>query len=115
MASHRLPNYLRVHRKHLGLSQDEAAFLLGWCDASRPSCYEYFPRTPVLRTALAFAAIFRVSVYELFLSEHQQVENAVRRQAQRLAARLAAERPERPTTQKLATLKMIISSDANRL
>lgn len=111
MASHKLPNYLRVHRKRLGLSQREVAFLLGWGNASQPSRYEHFSRTPTLRTALALAVILRVSVYDLFLGEYQRVETAVFRQVQRLETRLATESPDGSTARKLALLKMIKSAD----
>jgi transcriptional regulator with XRE-family HTH domain len=114
MTSHKLPNYLRVHRKRLGFSQQEVAFLLGWGDPSQPSRYENFTRVPTLRTALALAVILRVPVLELFLGEYQKVENAVSRQAQRLEARLASERPDGPTTRKLSLLKTITSVNHNR-
>ena len=114
MATHKLPNYLRLYRKRLGLSQNEVAFLLGCCDASQPSRYEHFSRIPTLRTALALAVIFQVSVCELFSGEYQKVENAVCRQAQRLEARLATESPDRPTARKLALLKIILTGDTNR-
>jgi transcriptional regulator with XRE-family HTH domain len=113
MASNRLPNYIRVCRKRLGLSQKEVAFLLGWAGASQPSRYEHFCRRPSLRTALALAVIFRVSVYELFSGEFQKVESAICRQAERLETRLSTEAPDQRTARKLALLKMIISSDGN--
>ena len=115
MALRKLPNHLRVHRKRLGLSQDEVAFLLGWRDASQPSRYEHFSRVPSLRTAMALAVILQVSVFELFPGEYQKVETAVWRQAQRLEARLATESPDQPTARKLALLKTITSADRNRL
>ena len=111
MASQKLPNYIRVHRKRFGLSLSEVAFLLGWRGASQPSRYEHFSRRPGLRTALALAAILRVSVYELFSGECEKVENAVCRQAQRLEARLTTRTPDRRTARKLALLKRIMSSD----
>jgi hypothetical protein len=43
--------------------------------------------------------------------EYQKVENAVRRQAQRLEARLTTENPGQPTARKLALLKSVISAD----
>jgi transcriptional regulator with XRE-family HTH domain len=114
MTSHKLPNYLRVYRKRLGLSQNEVAFLLGWRNASQPSRYEHFSRVPTLRTALALSVIFQASVRELFSGEYQKVETAVCRQAQRLEARLTTENPDQPTAGKLALLKTIISADDNR-
>lgn len=113
MASHKLPNYLRLYRKRLGLSQYEVAFLLGWDDGSQPSRYEHFSRMPELRTALAFAVIFRVPVQELFSGEYQKVERAVCRQAQLLKNRLAAVKPAQRTARKLAMLKMMVPADPN--
>jgi transcriptional regulator with XRE-family HTH domain len=113
MTTHKLPNYLRVYRKRLGLSQHEVAFMLGWRNASQPSRYEHFSRTPTLRTALALAVILRVSVRELFAGEYQKVENAVCRQAQRLEERLTTENPDASTARKLGLLKTIISADDN--
>ena len=115
MTSSKLPNYLRVYRKRLGLSQNEVAFLLGWRNASQPSRYEHFSRMPNLRTVLALSVILRVSVRELFLGEYQKVENEVCRQAQRLVARLTTENPDQPTARKLALLKVILATDNNRL
>jgi len=114
MASHKLPNYLRLHRKRLGLSQHEVAFLLGWRDASQHSRYEHFSSIPRLRTALALAVIFRVSVYELFSGEYQKVESAVCRQAQRLRDKLAQETPDKRTARKLALLKLIVAAEPNQ-
>jgi len=113
MTLHKLPNYLRVHRKRLGLSQNEVAFLLGWCDSSQPSRYENFSRVPTLRNALALAVIFQMSVCELFSGEYQKVENAVRRQAHRLDARLSSEMPDGLTARKLSVLKIITSANGN--
>ena len=113
MASHKLPNYLRLHRKRLGLSQKEVAFLLGGYDVSKPCRYEHFSRIPSLRTALALAAIFRVSVHELFPGVYEKVEKVVFRQAQRLEARLLTESQDRGSARKLAVLKMILAVDAN--
>ncbi len=107
MASNKLPNYLRLHRKRLGFSQQEVAFLLGWRDGSQTSRYEHFSSVPALQTALGFAVIFQASVNELFSGEYQEVENAVCRQAQRLQARLITEQPDKRRARKLAHLKTI--------
>jgi len=111
MSSPKLPNYVRLHRKRLGFSQQEVAFLLGCCDGSKTSRYEHFSRIPTLHTALALAVILRVSVYELFSGEYQKVENAVCRQAQLLERRLVMEHADEQTTRKLTLLKMLKSAD----
>ena len=113
MSSPKLPNYVRLHRKRLGFSQQEVAFLLGWCDGSQTSRYEHFSRIPTLQTALALAVIFRVSVYELFLGTYQEAERAVCRQAQLLEGLLASENTDKRTSRKLALLKMIKAGDDN--
>lgn len=114
MASHKLPNYLLVYRKRLGLSQKEVAFLLGSRNSSQPSRYEHFSRMPTLRTALALAVIFQASVYELFLGECEKAANTVCRQAKRLRSRLITQSPGGRTARKLAGLKMILSSEDKR-
>jgi transcriptional regulator with XRE-family HTH domain len=114
MASYKLPNYLRVHRKRLGLSLNEVAFLLGWHGPSQPSRYEHFSRIPALHTALALTVILQASVSELFSGEYQNVKDAVCRQAQRLEALLTKKNPDPPTLRKLALLKIIRSVDGNR-
>jgi len=107
MASHKLPNYVRLYRKRLGFSQREVASLLGGRDVSKHSRYEHFSCRPVLRTALALAVILRIPVRELFSGEYQEVENAVRRQARRLQDRLTTEQPDQRRARKLAHLKTI--------
>ena len=67
MASSQLPNYLRTHRKRLGLSQDEVAYLLGAESGAKASRYERFSREPGFRTALACEAVFQRPIRELFL------------------------------------------------
>ena len=111
MASPKLSNYLRTHRKRIGLSQDEVAFLLGWIDAAQLSRYEHFSQVPELGTALSLAVIFQTSVRELFAGEYQKVETAVCQQAQRLAARLAMDVPDQATAHKLDVLKIIVSAN----
>lgn len=73
MASHSLQNYLRMYRKRAGLSQDEVAFLLGVKSGAKVSRYERRRRVPPLETALAYEAIFRIPVRELFLGTYEQV------------------------------------------
>jgi transcriptional regulator with XRE-family HTH domain len=113
MASRKLPNYIRRHRKRLGLSQGDVAFLLGWSDKSQPSRYEHFYRTPALTTALALAVIFQVSVYELFSGERDEAENAVLKRAQVLERQLQLQSPTRRSVRKLAILKALTSPEPN--
>ena len=64
--AHRLPNYLRTHRKRAGLSQDEVAFLLGCRSGAKVSRYERLARRLSLETAFAYEALFGVPARELF-------------------------------------------------
>lgn len=90
MASSRLPNYLRAYRKRQALSQRDMAFLLGVKDGAKVCRHEKFTRTPSLETALAYEAIFKKPVSELFAGLYQKIERQV---AER--AKILNERPKR--------------------
>jgi len=77
MSLRKLPNYLRTHRKRLGLSQDQAAFLLGVSSSAKISRYESFTRVPNLETALALEAIYQKPVSELFAGLYEEVQRKV--------------------------------------
>ena len=85
MSSPQLPNYLKANRKRLALSQDEVAFLLGTRSGAKVCRYERFVREPSLETALAYEAIFKRSVSELFGGLYQKVERDVSERAKLLA------------------------------
>jgi transcriptional regulator with XRE-family HTH domain len=114
MQKHKIANHLRAYRKRSVLSQHEVAFMLGWRDASQPSRYESFSRTPTLRTALALAMIFQVSISKLFPGEYQKAQTDVRRRAQLLEKRLRTVAHAPKTMHKLAALKIIMSGNDNR-
>ncbi len=88
MATHKLDNYLRTYRKRASLSQDEIAYLLGTRDGTRASRYERFARRPSLETALAYQAIFRAPVSDLFAGVYQGAETRTIRRARLLHKRL---------------------------
>ena len=87
---HSLPNYLRMHRKRMGLSQKDVAYLLGCRSGAKVSRYERFAREPTLRTAIACEAVFNTPIRKLFAGVYEEVERAVERRARVLARRLAA-------------------------
>jgi len=89
MSNHKLKNYLRTYRRRTGLSQDELAYLLGSADRSFAARHEAFMRTPSLQTALAYEAIYRTPVKELFAGMYAKAESTTRRRAQTLKRRLA--------------------------
>ena len=94
MRPRRLPNYLRTHRKHSGLSQDEVAFLLGCGNGAKVSRYEKRHRLPPLETALACEAVFGVPVSELFAGVREDIGKNIEKRRAELKHRLQAESPE---------------------
>ena len=99
-----LPNYLRSNRKRLALSQDEVAFLLGTQSGAKVCRYERFTREPSLGTALAYEAIFKRSVSELFPGLYQRVEREVAARARALAEKTDRRKPTRQTARKRETI-----------
>lgn len=83
-----LSHYLLTHRKRTGLSQDELAFLLGSKSGTKVSRHESGRREPTLKTALAYAAIYRVPVEELFPGLAQAAEMKVVGRKQALLTQL---------------------------
>jgi transcriptional regulator with XRE-family HTH domain len=81
MASTPLSNYLRKHRKRLGLSQVELAHLLGAKGGAKVCRYEKSVRIPPLETALAYEVILGRPVRELFAGIYRTAEIKVARQA----------------------------------
>ncbi|HTL57159.1 MAG TPA: hypothetical protein VL361_15865 [Candidatus Limnocylindrales bacterium] len=108
MASRKLPNYLRLHRKRTGFSEPEIAFLLGLHGAAQISRYEHFRAVPGLLTALGYHVIFQTSPPTLFGGKYQRVERMVRRRAKRLLTKLASQTPNRHTERKLGWLRVLI-------
>jgi transcriptional regulator with XRE-family HTH domain len=87
--SSQVPNYLRAHRKRLGLSQDDVAFLLGVVSGTKVCRYERFLRGPTLLTVLALAIIFQKPVNELFAGLSKKVEKQIEARAKVLAHRIS--------------------------
>ena len=115
MTCSKLPNYLRTYRRRIGFSQRDIAYLLGGHDAARISRYEHFHGSPGLRVSLAYTVIFQATIRELFGGEYKKVENVVHSRARILAARLATNKQDSSTEQKVTVLKRIISTSADDL
>lgn len=88
MTSPQLLNYLRAHRKRLGLSQDDVAYLLGVESGAKVCRYERFVREPGLRAALACEVIFQRPIRELFPGLYQQIERDVACRARALTRKM---------------------------
>lgn len=109
-----LESYLRTYRKRSGLFQNDVAFLLGNQSGTKVSRYERRTRRPTLETALAYEAIFRVPVAELFAGLSQKVENRVQERARLMAGKLSSAKPSRSNLRKLAMLNALLDDGAKR-
>ncbi len=115
MPSHRLPNYVRAHRKRRGFSQEEIAFLLG-CQCGAHVCqYERYRRNPSRDTAWGYEIIFGGTSRELFAGDYRKIEDLVARRAKRLIDRLLKEEQTKLTARKIEALTAVfhrLKSDA---
>jgi transcriptional regulator with XRE-family HTH domain len=84
----RSASYLRSHRKHSGLSQQDVARLLGYLHEGEVSRHERYTSAPPLRIALGYEALFKVSVSELFPHEFNLVKHEVEQRLKRLVEAL---------------------------
>jgi len=105
-----LPNYLKANRKRLALSQDEVAFLLGTQSGAKVCRNERFVRAPSLETALAYEAIFKRSVSELFSGLYQKVEREVAERAKTLLSKKDQTRLNQHTARKLEALTALLAN-----
>lgn len=110
MDSEKLAHYLRSHRKRLGLSQDELAWLMGSASGSKVSKYERFTREPSLKAVLAYEIVFGVPARELFAGVFEAVRMVTSRHARSLIKRLERDGQSTETAVKLAALRSIIES-----
>lgn len=76
-ANRRLSNYLRTHRRNVGLTQRELEQIVGYCDDGAVSRHERFQVTPPLVVALAYEIVFRVPVSQIFAGLRDEVEENV--------------------------------------
>lgn len=113
MPPRKLHNYLRTHRKRLGLSQKEIAYLLGCSSGAKVSRYERSARQPGLQTILAYAVIFQNPTHELYAGEFQGIRATTIRRVRLLARRLEKEKPTQLATRKLEALRSILEKHSN--
>ena len=111
MSSPQLPNYLRANRKRLALSQDDVAFLLGTRSGAKVCRYERFVREPSLQTALAYEAIFKKPVRELFGGLYQKAEREIAERAKILAER-KTDKPDRQSARKNETIAALANAQS---
>lgn len=82
-----LPNYIRVHRRRAGLSQEELGELLGFRLES-VARHEQFQAAPDLRIAIGYEIIFRIPISELFAGLRDDVASDVEAKLARLEEQL---------------------------
>ena len=107
----KLPNYLRAHRKRLGLSQNDIAFLLGAESGAKVCRYEKFNRLPGLETILAYSAIFKRPTSELFAGFHDRIVYEIAIRAEKLLEK-SKEEPE--NTRRKKTLSALVEYKPKR-
>jgi DNA-binding XRE family transcriptional regulator len=104
----RLKTYLRPHRRRVGLTQRELAFLIGAKHHTVISRIEGLERSPRLAWAVACAALFGTRALELFPDFFAEVHQAVFRRARELYEELQGN-PSRATRAKLDFLENVLT------
>ena len=107
--SPKLPNYLRAHRKRLGLSQKDLASLMGCKSGAQFSRYERFEVEPQLETAFMCGLILSESLNVLFEGMYRQAEIRLRKQAQGLLKQYRQAEPTPEVQAKIQILETLCS------
>jgi transcriptional regulator with XRE-family HTH domain len=96
-----------MHRRQVGFSQDEIAFLLGAMSGSKTCRYERRSRLPPLKTALALEIIFQASARELFPGVFREAEIAVKERASGLMRSLMRREETKVNARKVEGLQTL--------
>ncbi len=75
--THPLVNYVRVHRKRIGLSRRELGMLLGYMGEGQVPRHEQLSTLPPFSVAVAYGVVFRIPIAELFPGVHSYVEQEI--------------------------------------
>ena len=100
--------YLRTYRKKFGLTQREAADLVGMESGQIVSRHESKERVPNLMTAIAYQIVFDVPLRAMFPELYQKIEQGVLQRACALRDELLAARPSQRNVHKLRCLQEMI-------
>ncbi len=103
-----LSNYLKMHRKRSGLSQDEMALLVGASHGSKVSRYEMSRVSPPLDILIAYEYVFGGSAERLFSGTHDRVASRVRRRAASMTRKLRRAAPNPIRQRKLNFLSVLL-------
>ena len=85
---HKIPTYIRTHRRRWGLTQRDLAHLFGSKSASQISRWEKLARLPTLRFAFTCQIIFGEVPHNMFPKHFSEIEEAVTQRASELEALL---------------------------
>jgi transcriptional regulator with XRE-family HTH domain len=111
----RLANYLRTHRRNVGLTLRDVGNILGYADEVAVSRHERFLTMPSLVVALGYEIVYRVPVSEIFAGVREEVEEGIEKKLaemeERLGQRSSRDRGATATAQKLMWLSERRSSD----
>ena len=103
----KLPNYLRAHRKRLGLSQDELARLMGCKSGAQLSRYERFEVEPKLETAFMCGLITAEPLDRLFEGVYDKAADKVVKRARTLLRKYRRAKPTPELLEKIRVLDAI--------
>jgi DNA-binding XRE family transcriptional regulator len=89
-------NYLRMHRKHCGLSLHELGLILGYRSRDQVIRHERSDTPPPLTKALAYEVVFRVPLSALFPGIHTTVAKEIEDKLASLEANLQQRSAKEP-------------------
>src|SRR3982074_3411058 len=103
MAKRYLANYLRVYRKSSGLTQAEAAYVVG-INRTDLWHYETGRREPSLRVLIALQVLYRIPIWRLFAGVYQAGVSATKHRMRALRDKLL--KPTSPNMSKQQAQKL---------
>lgn len=104
---HKLPNYIRTHRKQNGFSQEELAFLLSCKNGAKVSRYENFSQHPNLETAIVLEILFHTPIRSLFAGVAEDAEKKLKTRAVKLHKKLLKNAQSPIMARKLLVLEIL--------
>ena len=99
MATRLLANYLRTYRKNAGLTQQEAAYVVG-INRSDLWFYETGRREPSLRVVIALLELYRMPIWKLYAGIYQECVLSTDRRLQILQRSLLKQSPTKKPRQR---------------
>jgi DNA-binding XRE family transcriptional regulator len=110
-----LVNYLRMHRRSVGLSQAELGRVLGYRDETAVANHERFESMPPFLTALGYEVIFQIPASEIFGGVKQTVTVAIEARLAEFEHRLRENGRRTPSPRITRTLEWLEDRRAPRI